>query len=53
MSGVRLPFFLSLFHLLMPYREELAPFMVPPSPLEWPSVGPNSTILCLIAPAPP
>ena len=44
-------FFLS--HLLVPYRRELVPFTALPSPLERTSQGPNSAILCLIAPAPP
>lgn len=43
---------LLLSHLLVPYRPELAPFTALPSPLERTSQGPNSAILCLIAPAP-
>lgn len=43
----------SLSHLLVPYRRELVPFTALPSPLERTSQGPNSAILCLIAPAPP
>lgn len=46
-------FSLSLSHLLVPYRPELAPFTALPSPLEWTSQGLNRPILCLIAPAPP